>query len=203
MLVAGAAEPQVQPWLRAAGYPTHAVPNVAAALAALDDGPPDLVVVDREPEGVEVADCCAMLREDPRHEEAWLLAITAKRGQADAALKAGADDYLHRPFTRGELIARARAGLRAAQQRADDKLVRALMIHVPGAIYRSAWHNQHTLELISDEIERISGYPPVDFVASAKRTLMSIVHPRDRKRVSRAVASAYLATFVSASATVK
>ena len=61
---------------------------------------------------------------------------------ADAALEAGADDYLHRPFTRGELLARARAGLRAAQQRADDKLVRALMVNVPGAIYRSAWHDR-------------------------------------------------------------
>jgi PAS domain S-box-containing protein len=190
VLVAGAAEPQVQPWLRAAGYPTRAVPNVAAALAALDDGPPDLVVVDREPEGVEVADCCAMLREDARLGEAWLLAITAKRGQADAALKAGADDYLHRPFTRGELIARARAGLRAAQQRADDKLVRALMVHVPGAIYRSAWHAGQTLELISDEIERISGYPPHNFIASRRRTIMSIVHPDDRAGVKQAVADA-------------
>ena len=82
--------------------------------------------------------------------------------------KAGADDYLHRPFTRGELLARARAGMRAAQQRADDKLVRALMVNVPGAIYRSAWHADHTLELISDEIERISGYPPHNFIASAQ-----------------------------------
>ena len=79
---------------------------------------------------------------------------------ADAALDAGADDYLHRPFSRAELLARARAGLRAAQQRADDALVRALMANVPGAIYRSAWHADYTLELISDEIERISGYPP-------------------------------------------
>jgi PAS domain S-box-containing protein len=190
VLVAGAAEPQVQPWLRAAGFPTRAVPDVAAALAALEDGPPDLVVVDREPAGVEVADCCAMLREDPRLEEAWLLAITAKGRQADAALQAGADDYLHRPFTRGELIARARAGLRAAQQRADDKLVRALMIHVPGAIYRSAWHAGQTLELISDEIERISGYPPHNFIASRRRTIMSIVHPDDRPGVERAVEDA-------------
>jgi len=68
--------------------------------------------------------------------------------------------------------------------------VRALMVNVPGAIYRSAWHAGHTLELISDEIERISGYPPVDFIASAKRTLLSIVHPRDRKRVMRALAAA-------------
>ena len=33
------------------------------------------------------------------------------------------------------------------------------MANVPGAIYRSAWHADYALELISDEIERISGYP--------------------------------------------
>src|SRR5262249_36434500 len=68
-----------------------------------------------------------------------------------------------------------------------DKLVRSLMVHVPGAIYRSAWHNQHTLELISDEIERISGYPPHNFIASRRRTLMSIIHPDDREPIMRAV----------------
>ena len=109
---------------------------------------------------------------------------------SDAALAAGADDYLHRPFTRSELLARARAGLRAAQQRSDDRLVRALMVNVPGAIYRSAWHDAHRLELISDEIERISGYPPANFIASEKRTLLSIVHPDDRDGIIASVANA-------------
>jgi PAS domain S-box-containing protein len=190
VLVVGAAEPQVHPWLRAAGHPTRAVPDAKAASRALRDEPADLVIVDRELDGREVADCVATLRDDPRIEEAWLLAITMKGRLADAALKAGADDYLHRPFTRGELLARARAGLRAAQQRADDKLVRSLMVHVPGAIYRSAWHDGHRVELISDEIERISGYPPHNFIASTRRTLMSIVHPDDRAAVERAVEAA-------------
>jgi PAS domain S-box-containing protein len=190
VLVVGASEPQVPAWLRAAGYPARAASGAVAASAALDEGEADLVIVDRETGGLEVAECCARLREDQRLEEAWLLAITAKGRMADAALKAGADDYLHRPFTRGELLARARAGMRAAQQRADDKLVRSLMVHVPGAIYRSAWHNNHTLELISDEIERISGYPPHNFIASAKRTIMSIVHPDDRAGVLQAVEDA-------------
>jgi PAS domain S-box-containing protein len=61
---------------------------------------------------------------------------------------------------------------------------------VPGAIYRSAWHAGHTLALISDEIERISGYPPENFIASAKRTIMSIIHPDDREHVMAAVADA-------------
>src|SRR5829696_836999 len=191
VLVVGAVEPEVTPWLRAAGHAPRAVRDAAAALKALEDDPADLVIVDREPAGLDAAGVCRALREGVELSDPWLLAITvpAKGRGADAALDAGADDYLHRPFTRGELLARARAGVRAAQQRADDMLVRALLVNVPGAIYRSAWHAGHALELISDEIERISGYPPVDFVASAKRTLLSIVHPRDRKRIMRAVAA--------------
>jgi PAS domain S-box-containing protein len=192
VLVVGAVEPEVTPWLRAAGHVnTRAVRDANEALEALDQEPADLVIVDREPSGLDAAGVCRALRDELELIEPWLLAITVPaRGRgADSALDAGADDYLHRPFTRGELLARARAGLRAAQQRSDDMLVRALLVNVPGAIYRSAWHDGHTLELISDEIERISGYPSVDFVHSRKRTLLSILHPRDRKRVMRAVAT--------------
>jgi len=185
VLVVGLAEPEIQPWIRAAGHAIRAVRNVDAALAALDEEPADLVIVDREPAGLDVPGVCRRLRADHRADEAWLLALTiaAHKVTADAALDAGADDYLHRPFTRSELLARARAGLRAAQQRADDAIVRALMVNVPGAIYRSAWHANFTLELISDEIERISGYPAANFIASKKRTLWSIVHPDDRPKM--------------------
>ena len=192
MVVVGAVEPEVTPWLRAAGHQTRAVRDAKAALAALEEEAADLVIVDREIGGeLDGAGVCRTLRAGLELIEPWLLAITVPaRGRgADAALDAGADDYLHRPFTRGELLARARAGLRAAQQRADDTMVRALMVNVPGAIYRSAWHSGHAVELISDEIERISGYPPIDFIASAKRTLLSIIHPRDRKRVMRSLGS--------------
>jgi PAS domain S-box-containing protein len=193
VLVVGAAEPEIQPWIRAAGHAITAVRDVAAARKALDEGHADLVIVDREPgNGLDGPGVIRALRQDQRLDESWLLAITvaAQKRTADAALDAGADDYLHRPFSRAELIARARAGLRAAQQRADDALVRALMANVPGAIYRSAWHADFTLELISDEIERISGYPAANFIASKKRTLMSILHPDDHDAVYKAVSKA-------------
>ncbi|HEX5619716.1 MAG TPA: PAS domain-containing protein [Solirubrobacteraceae bacterium] len=189
VLVVGLAEPEIQPWIRAAGHNVRAVRRVNEALPELDKTSADLVIVDREPGGLDVPGVCRALKKDPRLEDAWLLAITlsAHKRTADAALDAGADDYLHRPFSRAELLARARAGLRAAQQRADDALMRALMANVPGAIYRSAWHANYTLELISDEIERISGYPAANFIASAQRTLMSTIHPDDRDRVKDAV----------------
>jgi hypothetical protein len=52
----------------------------------------------------------------------------------------------------------ARRRQRALTDRdAREALLRSLMANVPGAIYRSAWHADYALELISDEIERISG----------------------------------------------
>jgi PAS domain S-box-containing protein len=187
VLVVGTAEREVHSWLHAAGHVTRAARDAAGAHAELAEAPADLIIVDREPRGLDVAGVCRALHDDAQLGEAWMLAITAKGRMADAALNAGADDYVHRPFTRGELLARSRTGLRAVRQRSDDRLMRALMVNVPGAIYRSAWHAGHTLELISDEIERISGYPPANFVASARRTLMSIIHPEDQERVKRAI----------------
>src|ERR1700741_2285169 len=64
------------------------------------------------------------------------------------------------------------------------------MANVPGAIYRSAWHADYTLELISDEIERISGYPAANFLASARRTILSLVHRDDRDMVDAAISAA-------------
>jgi PAS domain S-box-containing protein len=190
VLLVGAVEPEVRPWLRAAGHVARAVGTAAAARAEAGVAPADLVIADRDADGHDVAAVCGALRTDPHLEHAWILAITASaRGRAtDQALAAGADDYLERPFTRGQLLARARIGLRSAQQRADDALMRALLVNVPGAIYRSAWHDGHALELVSDEIERISGYPPENFIASRRRTLLTIVHPDDAERVAQAVA---------------
>ena len=133
---------------------------------------------------------CATTRGSARR-GCWRVTDREDSRAAVEALQAGADDYLPRPFTRTELLARVRAGVHAAQQRSDDTLLRALMVNVPGAIYRSAWHDDHKLALISDEIERISGYPPANFIASAKRTLMSIVHPDDRERILESVKHAH------------
>ena len=79
----------------------------------------------------------------------------------------------------------ARRRQRALTDRdAREALLRSLMANVPGAIYRSAWHADYALELISDEIERISGYPASDFLgADARRTIMSIICAEDREGV--------------------
>jgi PAS domain S-box-containing protein len=62
-------------------------------------------------------------------------------------------------------------------------VLRSLMSNVPGAVYRVTLEDGLSLRLIGDEIERITGYPPEDFIDASTRTLFSIVHPDDRQWV--------------------
>jgi PAS domain S-box-containing protein len=66
-------------------------------------------------------------------------------------------------------------------------LLASLTCNVPGAIYRCTLDSDWTMHLIGDEIERITGFPAEDFIESRRRTYMSLVHPRDRRRVERDV----------------
>ena len=71
-----------------------------------------------------------------------------------------------------------------------DRELAAIVANMPGAIYRCALDADWTMAVISDEIERISGYPAADFIQSARRTFGSIIHPGDREEVHRRVRAA-------------
>jgi PAS domain S-box-containing protein len=73
---------------------------------------------------------------------------------------------------------------------AADVALAALVANVPGAIYRGALDADWTMDVISDEIERISGYPASDFVRNKSRTFASIIHPDHRADVEREVREA-------------
>jgi PAS domain S-box-containing protein len=73
------------------------------------------------------------------------------------------------------------------QARASEETYRALVSNVPGAIYRCAFDPSWTMELLSDSIEEISGWPAVDFLRDQKRTYASIIHPDDVALVEEAV----------------
>jgi PAS domain S-box-containing protein len=66
----------------------------------------------------------------------------------------------------------------------------AVAANIPGAIYRCALDDDWTMAMISDEVERISGYPPSDFIGNRSRTFASIMHPDDRTEVDRQVKTA-------------
>src|SRR3954451_22682390 len=76
VLVVGAAEPEIQSWLRAAGHLPRAVRRASAAGAALEEEPVDLVIIDRDASGLDAPAVCRVLRQDERLGDAWMLAIT-------------------------------------------------------------------------------------------------------------------------------
>ena len=94
LLLVGAVEAEVAPWLRAAGYGCRAVPDPKAARRALAEAPASLILADGDGGEEDAAAVCTALRAEARLGEAWLLAITDRTdGRSSvAALQAGADD---------------------------------------------------------------------------------------------------------------
>jgi two-component system KDP operon response regulator KdpE len=99
--------------LRGAGYEVETAATARDALAAAGLNPPDAVILDlRLPDasGREVT------RELRTWSESPIIVISAVGDEDEkiAALDAGADDYVEKPFAMGELLARLRAALRRA-----------------------------------------------------------------------------------------
>ncbi len=105
--------------LRAAGYDVSGAETVAAALEAAALRPPDAVVLDlRLPDGSGV-EVCRRLREWSRAPVVVVSAVD-EEDEKIAALDAGADDYVTKPYAVGELLARLRAALRRAAAPAGE-----------------------------------------------------------------------------------
>jgi two-component system KDP operon response regulator KdpE len=110
-------EPQIlralQTNLRGAGYDVDAAATAEAALAAAAMRPPDAVILDLVLPDGRGTDVCRELRR-------WstapvlLLSVVGEEQEKVAALDAGADDYIQKPFGVDELLARLRAALRRA-----------------------------------------------------------------------------------------
>src|SRR4051794_5771327 len=170
----------------------HAVADGAQALALLRERSADVLVLGWDDGGLGGADAlCRTLRGDARAADTWIIALVDAWERGAAALGTGADDLVVRPFGVPELTARVALGIKAVRERASDALLRAFLAHLPGVIYRSAWDRGYALELISDEIERVVGYPASDFVEGGRRTLLDVMHPDDREPI---MARACLAT---------
>ncbi|HVH00268.1 MAG TPA: response regulator [Miltoncostaeaceae bacterium] len=105
--------------LEAAGYDVIGAGTAAAALEAAALRPPDAVVLDlRLPDGSGV-EVCRRLRE---WSQAPVVVVSAvdEEDEKIAALDAGADDYVTKPYAVGELLARVRAALRRSAAPAGE-----------------------------------------------------------------------------------
>jgi two-component system phosphate regulon response regulator PhoB len=111
--------------LRHAGFDVTIAVTSAQAQAAVDAMLPDLVLLDWMLPGQSGVQLARAWRADPRTRELPLIMLTARAEEGDkiAGLDAGADDYLTKPFSTKELLARIRAVLRRKAPEALDSAV--------------------------------------------------------------------------------
>ncbi|HEY4083797.1 MAG TPA: phosphate regulon transcriptional regulator PhoB [Burkholderiaceae bacterium] len=111
--------------LRHAGYEVTLAATADQAQAAVDSVLPDLVVLDWMLPGQSGLALARQWRGAARTKELPIIMLTARAEEGDkiSGLDAGADDYLTKPFSTNELLARIRAVLRRKAPEALDSVV--------------------------------------------------------------------------------
>jgi DNA-binding response OmpR family regulator len=101
----------VRGYLSREGWEVAAVNDGRAAVAAVRDAAPDVVVLDLMLPGLDGIEVCRQLR---TFSDAYVIMLTARSEEIDriVGLSVGADDYLTKPFSPRELVARIKALLR-------------------------------------------------------------------------------------------
>ena len=105
-------------YLEKAGYQTERIATGGDALHAIVARPPDLIVLDLMLPQVDGLEICRTLRANAKTADIPIIMLTARGDEAEriVGLELGADDYLAKPFSPNELVARVRALFRRAKR---------------------------------------------------------------------------------------
>lgn len=172
--------------LTEAGFEVHTAGDGDRALAELHAWDPDVVVLDLNIPGPDGLEVCRRLR---GFSSAYVLMLTARRDEVDklVGLSSGANDYLTKPFSPKELVARIRAMLRRP---------RAIDGHDSQVPHRSRSVGPVTIDLDAREITvagTVVNTTRIEFeLLAAMSERPRLVHTRDQLR-SRAWGESWLA----------
>jgi DNA-binding response OmpR family regulator len=105
-------------YLGKAGFTTEVLSSGRDALTVIAAHPPDLIVLDLMLPQVDGLEICRAVRNQAKTAAVPIIMLTARGEESDliVGLELGADDYIAKPFSPNELVARARALLRRAQR---------------------------------------------------------------------------------------
>jgi two-component system phosphate regulon response regulator PhoB len=120
--------------LEAEGFGTLVVEDGDGAMAALEDEHPDLVILDWMLPNTSGIEICRQIRQNPSHKDMPVIMLTARTEESDRVrgLKTGADDYVVKPFSPRELIARINAVMRRSypEKQADTLAYEDIMLNL-------------------------------------------------------------------------
>jgi DNA-binding response OmpR family regulator len=123
-------------YLQKSSYSPEIIGDGGRALARAREAPPDLIILDLMLPGLNGLEVCRALRADTRTSALPIIMLTARGEESERVrgLDAGADDYVVKPFSPSELMARVRALLRrTSSSEREDRVLRCGPIHLDAA----------------------------------------------------------------------
>jgi DNA-binding response OmpR family regulator len=156
----------IRRYLQKGGFEVEIRGSGRDALGAIAAQPPDLLVLDLMLPQVNGLEICRVVRSDEKTAGIPIIMVTARAEESDriAGLDLGADDYIAKPFSPGELVARVRALLRRT---ARSTVIEATMAYGPIVMDTA----QHTVT---------SGGEPVALTAKEFLLLQFLLRNRGR-----------------------
>lgn len=111
------------------GYLVRVAKDGQEALQQVENDQPDLLVLDLMLPGMDGLEVCRKLRSNPKFEQIPIIMLTAKGEEFDKVLglELGADDYMTKPFSPRELLARIKARLRRPNSQEEDTDARVII----------------------------------------------------------------------------
>ena len=144
----------VTAYLQAEGYSVHTATDGPTGLKAAQTLRPDLIVLDVMLPGLDGIDLLTRLR---RESNVYVILLTAKSEETDkiVGLSVGADDYLTKPFSPRELVARVKAAMRRYGKPAnnvDKKILTFAYLRID-VDARRVWKDNEPVELTTIEFD--------------------------------------------------
>ncbi|MEM6621104.1 MAG: response regulator transcription factor [Pseudomonadota bacterium] len=139
-----------------AGMTTRAAPDGAAALGLTEAEPPDLIVLDINMPEMDGLELCRQLR---RSSDVPILFLSSRDEEIDRVLglELGADDYVTKPFSPRELVARINAILKRARSGPSDEpetKVKLGLLEVDPTEHRAFWDGDE-VQLTATEFQML------------------------------------------------
>ena len=176
-------------------YVVATAPDGAAALQQVRARQPDLVLTDVMMPVLDGFGLLRSIREDPDLKHIPVVMLSARSGDEATieGLEAGADDYLVKPFSARELLARVRANLeldRVRQLVTELQRYREILDHAESLAHVGSWEVdvEKNAVRMSPEIRRIGGLPDTDEVSY--EAARGLVDPDDQDMFERAMNAA-------------
>jgi len=138
--------------LRREGFDVSPAFDGEEALARIRKEKFDFVILDLMLPGIKGMEICRIMRNDPRTKNIPIIMLTAKGEEVDKilGLEMGADDYMTKPFSPRELLARIKTVMRRSSEKTDETVVRVGKLAINKETY-TVTKDDKPLELSSTE----------------------------------------------------